>query len=294
MIIRKPIVAGRFYPASRQQATAELEECLSVPFNTKNLPTRLVAGVVPHAGWICSGAVAGIVFGAFKAVEKQIDVFILFGAVHRLGTIHPAVFNAGEWETPLGPAVVDDSLAAKILKESTVFRPDHETHALEHSLEVQVPFIRYLFPNAKILPILVHPTPETIEVGRAVAAVVRRENIHAVAVGSTDLTHYGPGYGFTPKGPGPEGLRWAKNVNDRGLLDRIEKMDPQAVLNYAEKTQSACGPGAVAATIAYAQTLGADTVQTLEHVTSDEVLSKRFGEQSDDAVGYAGIVFGIK
>ncbi|MFA5863487.1 MAG: AmmeMemoRadiSam system protein B [Phycisphaerae bacterium] len=293
MNIRKPIVAGQFYPDSKASTLAALDEYLSVNIAINELPEKILGGIVPHAGWVCSGAVAGKVFKAIQ-MRRQVDTFVLFGAVHRFGVRNAAVYSTGAWETPLGQVAIDERLASQILIESNLLKTETNAHQAEHSIEVQVPFIQRLFPQARILPILVPPTPCAGEVGAAVASIIKKSGANAVCIGSSDLTHYGPSYRFTPEGIGSAGIRWAKEINDRGLLDLIGKMNPQAVLEYAVTTQSACGSGAIAATIAAAKELGADTVKLLEHTTSHEVLRGRYGDQGTDSVGYAGIVFGIE
>ncbi len=293
MNIRKPIVAGQFYPGSKSAAAAGADECLLANIDVKELPEKILGGVVPHAGWVCSGHVAGKVFRAIQ-MRQDVDTFVLFGAVHRFGGMKAAVFSAGEWETPLGKIEVDDQLAAKILTDSNLCRGEPGAHDYEHSIEVQVPFIQRLFPKAKIVPIMVPPTECAPQVGMAVAKGIKASGAKAVCLGSSDLTHYGPSYQFSPHGHGQPGIRWAKEVNDRGLLDLVEKMDARDVLEYAQAHQAACGAGAIAASIECAKEMGATMAKILEHTNSYEVLSKRFGERGDDAVGYAGIIFGIQ
>lgn len=293
MNIRKPIVAGQFYPGSKAAATAGVDECLPVRIDVAGLPKQIVGGVVPHAGWMCSGQVAGKVFRAIQ-MSREVETFVLFGAVHRFGGLEASMYPAGSWETPLGKIEIDEVLASKIITETKAVIAEPRAHELEHSLEVQVPFIQRLFPTAKILPIMVPPTRYAPEVGMAVAKVIKASNTKIISLSSSDLTHYGPGYQFTPHGSGLAGIHWARDINDRGLLNLVEKMDAVGMLEYAQTHQAACGAGAIAAGIACAKELGANVVKVLEHTNSYEVLSKRFGDRGDDAVGYAGIIFGIQ
>jgi AmmeMemoRadiSam system protein B len=222
-----------------------------------------------------------------------VDTFVLFGAVHHYGVRKPAIFASGQWETPLGRIDIDQSLAETILSSTKLISEDTQSHALEHSLEVQVPFIQRLFPQAKIVPIMVPPESPAGEVGRTVGKAILDSNASAVCIGSSDLTHYGPNYGFTPEGSDETGIRWARDVNDKGLIERIAAMDAEGMLEYALTNQAACGSGAIAATILAAQTLGADTVTLLEHTNSYEVLRQKYGEMDSNAVGYAAILFGM-
>ena len=290
-MIRRPIVAGRFYPSSRTQAERELDVCLQDELAVERLPDEIFGGLVPHAGWVCSGAVAGKTFKAIK-YKGDVDTFVLFGAVHQYGVNRPAIFASGSWETPIGTIEVDEELAEKIIESSNVIESSPQAHLSEHSIEVQVPFIRKLFPKAKIVPIMTPPDSSAIQVGADVTKAISQSDKKVVCVGSTDLTHYGPSYGFTRQGIGEAGIRWAKEVNDAGLIDLILKLDAEAALEYARRTHSACGAGAISATISAVVALGADKAVLLEHTTSYEVLGKAYGEFGSDSVGYASVVFG--
>lgn len=293
MNIRTPIVSGQFYPDTQAEATQALDELLeNTTVDEKLLPSKIVAGIVPHAGWVCSGAVAAAVFQAIRA-RGPVDTIVLFGAVHRYGLSRPAMFGSGRWETPLGQVEIDQGLAERILAETDLVVENVQAHAMEHSLEVQVPLIQHIFPQARILPIMTPPNDLAPETGQVVGRILRTWTASVVCVGSTDLTHYGPNYGMTSHGRGLEGIRWARDVNDAGLIKKILALDAEGALEYAEANQAACGAGAIAATIGAARELAATKVMVLEHTNSYEVLHKRYGEMDRDAVGYAGIVFGV-
>ncbi len=291
-MLRKPIVAGRFYPADNRLASKELASYIETTIPQDIVPGKILGGIVPHAGWVCSGAVAGKVFQTIKSKHPSIDTFIIFGAVHRYGVDQPVIYPEGKWETPLGQAMIDEELTTQILENSETIAPSYEAHLTEHSIEVQIPFIQYLFPNAQIIPIMVPPNKYAIQAGKEVADAISKSTKNIICIGSTDLTHYGPSYAFVPKGVGQMGIKWAKEVNDAGLIKHILNLDPTSTLEYANKTQSACGAGAIAATISAVKTLGANKSALLEHTTSYEVLSKKYGELGPDSVGYAAIVFG--
>lgn len=291
MMVRTPVVAGQFYPGSRTMASSELDECLAVEIGPGQLEGRVVGGVVPHAGWVCSGKVAARTFKAIHATRPEVATFVLFGAVHRHGVHQGALFARGAWESPLGQIKIDERLAERILANTNLVQDEPYAHEEEHSIEVQVPFIQRLFPEARIVPLMVPPNGHAPSIGAIVALVIRNYGVDAVCVGSSDLTHYGPSYGFVPKGRGAEGIRWAKEVNDRRLLDAIEKLDPEGVIEAAVTCQSACGAGAIAAAIAAARESGAVAARVLEHTNSAETLAGRYGGGMSDAVGYASIVF---
>ena len=291
MMIRHPVVAGSFYEGSDSACRASLAKYIPKSVSCAGLPERIVAGIVPHAGWMFSGAVAGKVFRAI-AQQGEPEVFVLFGAMHRDAAQTGGMFAEGAWRTPLGDVRVDERLAKRILSNTNLIESNARVHVDEHSLEVIVPFIQYLFPETKILPIAVPPVLQAHEIGEAVGRTISAEGASAVCIGSTDLTHYGPGYGFAPEGPGQKGIDWAREVNDKSLIDLICRMDAEKVVAQAQADRSACGSGAVAATIGAARQSGAKRAVVLSHVSSAEVTEQLWGQQSSESVGYAGIVFG--
>jgi len=302
MSVRLPVVAGQFYPASADQCQAEVQQYLSAAVTEGEGPRAdrkitgdqaidlVIGGIVPHAGWICSGAVAAEVINVLAA-HCAPETFVVFGAVHRLTGSRISVYASGSWRTPLGDVLVDEELAAAVVQASSLLVDDPAAHQHEHSIEVQVPFIQHLAPSAKLLPVMVPPTASAPQAGRIVAEQVRTMGRNAVFLGSTDLTHYGPRYDFTAKGTGPEGLKWAKEANDRRIIDLILDLQAEKVLREAAANRNACGSGAIAAAIGAARESGADRAQLLRHTTSCEVLRERLGQMTD-AVGYAGVVFG--
>ena len=297
MIVRDPVVAGQFYPANPGQCRAELIELLKVVSSERESDARavaagehLVGGLVPHAGWVCSGAVAGSVF-AVLAASRSPSVVILFGSVHRHFGREAAMFSAGRWETPLGPVEIDTRLAERILGHTNLIVDDAYAHEDEHSIEVQMPFVKYLFPEARAVPIMVPPVKAAGEVGQAVARTLTAYKYDALVVGTTDLTHYGPSYGFAPKGVGASGSAWAKTENDRRFIDLVCAMRAKELVPEAEDRKNACGSGAAAATVAAANALGAREGVLLRHTTSSEVLAGRVPGEHTDSVGYAAVVF---
>lgn len=297
MIIREPAFAGQFYPAEPGPCRAELLGFLKASLRdfgtdgrTVEAAERLVGGLVPHAGWVCSAAVAGKVFTALAA-SRSPDIVILFGGVHRFRGPQAALFGSGRWETPLGPVSVDGRLAERILGHTNLIVDDPYAHEDEHSIEVQMPFVKHLFPNAKTVPIMVPPVETADEVGEAVARTLKAYKYDAVIVGTTDLTHYGPRYGFTPQGVGAKGNTWAKTENDRRFIELICSMKTKELVSEAAGHKNACSSGAAAATLAAVTALGATRGVLLEQTTSSEVLADQLPGEQHDSVGYAAIVF---
>jgi len=291
MRTRKPVVAGQFYPGQHDSCVDEINECLEAKTLSQSLPETIVAGIVPHAGWTFSGSLAALVFSAIKQQHEKVHTFVVFGATHSYFGQSPAVYEIGSWITPLGEIAIDEELADEVLSSGAAVS-DPSAHISEHSIEVQIPFIQYLFAGAKILPILVPPRQQAVALGTGIGDIISQgEQRKIVCIGSTDLTHYGPRYGFTPMGTGKEALRWANSVNDKEFIDLALKLDPQGLLTSAAENCNACGPGAAAAAVAAAKKLGSERGLLLAHTNSNEVMLRKMGTTSADSVGYAAIIF---
>ena len=292
MEIRKPIVAGQFYSGSNQGCLQEVQECLeeAKAFKT-DLPDRISGGVVPHAGWVFSGDLAAAVFSAIKQADENVDTFVIFGAVHSYVGPNPVIYSRGKWKSPLGEIDIDEDLADEIASSTSAIS-DNLKHISEHSIEVQVPFIQSLFPNAKIVPIMVSPSSAAVEFGSETGEVIKKiTSKKIVCIASTDLTHYGPRYGFFPEGAGDKGIEWAKNVNDQNFIDLAVSMKPDQLLESGESNMSACGPGAVAALVAAMKEIGKSKGILLGHTHSNDVMMRKYHQSSEESVGYAGIVY---
>ena len=282
MEARRPS-AAQFYPTDCDRVAEKSLQGFVPPRE----PARIVAGVVPHAGWQYSGAVAAKVFASICA-KRQPAVFVILGAVHRWAGIN-GVYARGAWSTPLGPVPIAEELAACILRETAEWTVDHpQCHTGEHSIEVELPFVKYFFPYARVVPIAVNPDPRAVPLGRAIGRILKNRGTDAVVIGSSDLTHYGDAYGFTPAGFGPQALCWMQD-NDRRILRLMEEMRAPEIPEEAHRHRNACGAGAIAATVAAAQVLGAKQGWVLEHTNSYDVV--REGEFRM-AVGYAAVLFG--
>jgi AmmeMemoRadiSam system protein B len=192
---------------------------------------------------------------------------VLFGAVHRWGVAEAALYGAGAWRTPLGDVPVDEELAQEVLRlagGAVVDAPD--AHEDEHSIEVQLPILQHLYPTARILPVAMPPLAQAAEIGRVIARAALGRT--AVAVGSSDLTHYGPRYGNTPAGVGAEGLAWTR-ANDKRLIDLAVGLRVDEVVARRGVPQR-LRPGALAARMAFSAELGATRGLLLHYTTSYE------------------------
>ena len=183
-------------------------------------------------------------------------------------------------------------MAEAIIKTSSPAQSAPAAHKFEHSIEVQVPFIQYLFTGAKIVPVMVPPAEFAVQLGEDTAKCIKNApDKKIVCIGSTDLTHYGPRYGFCPQGTGSDAIRWAKEINDQAFIDLALEMKAEEVLISSIEKENACGCGAAAATIAAAKAQGKTKGLLLGHTHSSEVMRRKFNTSSDESVGYAAIVF---
>jgi hypothetical protein len=257
-----------------------------------NMPARPVGGIVPHAGWSFSGATA---LGVIRPIasRRKPKTFVLMGAWHRARRPAGILFPSGGWETPLGIIEIDERLAREIASRAgDLIIEDPEAHGPENSLELQVPLIQHEAPEATIVPILVPHWNRAHELGKIVGQTIRSLDADAVCIGSTDLTHYGPMYGFTPKGTGEAAIAWVRDDNDKRMLDVMVRLDAEAAVAEAKQSMNACGAGAIAATLAAARELGAARGCVVSYTTSYDVMRETMGRMDyEAAVGYVGVVF---
>jgi AmmeMemoRadiSam system protein B len=288
MTVRSPLYAGSFYDGSPAGCRRHVAALLAGAELPADLPAVLYGGIVPHAGWAYSGRVAATTFKALAAAGP-VETFVLFGADH-VGVVGQGeVYDRGAWQTPLGDLAVDEPLAAAILAASPALRANPQAHQQEHSLEVQLPLIQALCPQARIVPIAVPPTDLAVEIGRAVGrALSGRSGVRVV--GSSDLTHHG-GHFPAPGGRGATGEKWTA-ANDRRMIGLMEALAAEKVAAEAEARGNACGAGAIAATIAVCHQLGASRGICLEYTNSYRVVHAADPANPDDTtVGYASVVF---
>ena len=277
MRTRNRMLPVGWYPASVSACKAEIEHFIA---GTTPLPagTKVYGGIVPHAGWHFSGKAAARVFYlAAKAVQPQ--VVCIFGG-HLGGNSPPLLVADDAWETPLGDLPLATEFYQPLAKRLTL----REENPGDNTIEVQMPFVKYFFPQAKVLALRAPHSNTAIELGKAVAAVAKELKVSILVFGSTDLTHYGPNYGFAPKGYGPEAVKWVKEVNDQHFVAAALKLDGPGMLKTAKEDQSACSAGGAVAAVAAAKADGAHKAALTDYFTSYDVMP------GDSFVGYAGIV----
>ena len=283
MKVRKSILAGSWYPGSASGCEKEIKHFLK-EYSQKTMPERaFIGGIAPHAGWYFSGSIACNVVNCLKD-ENPPDVFVIFGM--HLHTGSPAyIMTEGAWETPFGAIEIEMALAAELVEKFSFQIETADNFTQDNTIELQLPFIKYFFQDAKIVPMGVPPTKSSLEIGKAVADISKRLDLRLKIIGSTDLTHYGPNYGFVSKGTGTAALDWVRNENDRSVIDAMLDLDPNTVISEGLANHNACCSGAAATAIAAAKELGAEKAQTIAYSTSYDK------SPGDSFVGYVGIVF---
>lgn len=281
-MVRRPAVAGQFYPASREGCLAFLGNLrIDAPASTG------FAALVPHAGWVYSGETASL--SVRSVAESRPETVVIFGAVHVHDRNDASLYADGEWLTPFGSLRVDSELADR-LRRHRLITVDPSVHRYEHSIEVELPLVRHFIGDVRIVPLMVAPGAHAAEIGRVVATEAAELGRRVAFLGSTDLTHYGPAFGFEPEGHGEPGIRWARDVNDRRFIRYVANLEADAVVPEAHIHRNACGSGAVAATIAAAELLGATEYVELRHITSADI-EVRHGGRPVNSVGYEAGVF---
>lgn len=277
---RKPC-ASEFY---RGASEATIESFVE-GFDPPHLNALPAAGLVPHAGWSYSGAVAAKVFHTIKA-HGDPKTIVIFGTVHR-GIRANAIYARGSWATPFGDVMIDEQIADRLLEQlEGLAERDESAHQFEHSIEVQMPFLKYFFPTARTVPISVLPRENAAKLGERVGAFLK-EHSDRIVIGTTDLTHYGDMYSFAPQGYGPDAHEWMKR-NDERIINLAVEMKAEEIVPEARHSMNACGSGAMAATVAAARALGCVEGKTIEYVTSHEITRERAFRM---AVGYVGMIF---
>ena len=296
--LRPPAVAGMFYPAGAEQcreAARALMRAQRPQPGAEESGRRWTGAVVPHAGWVCSGAIAAQAIATLAASNPSPDVVVVFGAVHTPVDVDFAALDSHDaWETPGAETELAVELSRGLVASATtgLFAVEPRLHRHEHAVEVELPLIREAWPNAALLPIEVPAIDDAVEIGRRTAAHLASGGARAVYLASSDLTHYGPSYRFTPAGVGREALEWAKD-NDRRLLDRVTALAAEELVPEARVHANACGPGAIAAMLAACREVGAASEgRLLRHANSYETLARVAPQQPADAVGYAAVVVG--
>jgi len=278
---RKRALPRGWYPVDKRECQREIESYLEGWSPSQLQLAKGLGGIVPHAGWYFSGKLAARVFQSLKS-QKKIDVVVLYGG--HLGTDDlPRIVVEEACETPFGDIEIHTGFVRSLMKSMDVKKESPSSG--DNTIEIQLAMAKYFFTEAKLLAVRSPLSSKAITLGEAVAEIAKTEGFSILAIGSTDLTHYGPNYGLLAKGVGPSAVEWVKKENDKGFVDRALRMDAASLLDHAIKNDSACSAGAAASAIATCKTLGAEKGILLDYYTSYDIMP------DDSFVGYAGILY---
>jgi AmmeMemoRadiSam system protein B len=268
--IRPPAVAGRFYPADARELQSEIEMFTrATEMEAPGTKIRALGCVVPHAGYVYSGGVAGSVF---RKLELPTRYVIL--CPNHTGRGEPlAIMSQGAWHTPLGDASIDEDLARTLKARFPLLTEDEAAHRFEHALEVQLPFLQVLHPEFRFVPITVGTGQFEVlsALGTIMAAAIQESGDRVLVIASSDMNHYESDS--------------VTRVKDRRAIDQILALNPRGLFDVVRDGNiSMCGYGPTVAMLTAALKLGATKAELIRYATSGDVSGDR-----DMVVGYAGI-----
>jgi AmmeMemoRadiSam system protein B len=265
-IVRQPAVAGRFYPGEPDVLRGEVLSYVSHATTT----IAALGCIVPHAGYMYSGHVAGAVYSQLTIPSRCILM-----CPNHTGRGQPlSIMSTGEWETPLGKAPIDSKLAASLKEKFSLLSEDTEAHRAEHAAEVQLPFLQMLNPEFSFVPITIGTGQfEILEaLGLAMADVLLQQSKPVLVIASSDMNHY-------------ENDQITR-VKDRMAIDQILALDPRGLFNVVTKENiSMCGFGPAVVMLTAARQLRATHADLVKYATSGDVSGDR-----NLVVGYAGVI----
>jgi len=283
--IRKSIVAGSFYDANKESLSQQIKNCFLHEIGPQRLPERgknvqnerNIKGVIsPHAGFIFSGPIAAHHFLRLS-YEKTTQTIIIIGPNHRGLGKEIAIMSTGYWETPLGNIEIDEQLAKEIINydDKHFIKEDEQAHVFEHSIEVQLPFLQFIYPKNqfKIIPICVSDQQlvKMRYLSDTIFMAIKEKSCLLIA--SSDFTHY-------------ENQESAKR-KDSAAIDKISNMDSKLFYDtISRKNVSICGSGPIAIVIEVCKKLGINRGKLLKYATSGDVSG-----MNEQVVGYASIIF---
>lgn len=278
MVTRRPAVAGSFYPSDPAELRRLIAGCYRHAVGPGRLPPSqdeshgIVACVCPHAGYIYSGPVAAHSYLHVSSLRRP-DLVVIVAPNHYGVGSGISSYREGEWETPLGKVPVDAAAAKKIVDLTGIVDYDPVSHKMEHSLEVQLPFLQEIYGRFSMLPISIsfQEIETAKELGRGIADLVRDRE--AILIASSDLTHYETADSAREK--------------DLALLKTVEQMDLEAFYTTLQKKNvTACGYGAIGTVIEACRRLGFVRAEVLKYASSGDTAGDR-----SSVVGYPSARF---
>jgi AmmeMemoRadiSam system protein B len=268
--IRRAVVAGSWYPADPETLAREVDRYIAAA--GEGPAGEAVALIAPHAGLMYSGPIAGHAYNLLRG--RDIEIVVLVGPSHYVGFDGVAIYERGAFETPFGLVPIAEHCAAAVAMGSREIGPHPSAHVREHSLEMQLPFLKRVLPDAEIVPLVMgHQRRETAyALGDAIAAAVKGRR--AVLVASTDLSHY-------------QNAAAASKLDSR-VIGQVQRFDPDGLMSLLETfPEHACGGGPTVSVMRAAKLLGARDARVLKYGDSGDVSGDK-----DAVVGYLAAAFG--
>lgn len=279
-LIRQPAVAGKFYPSD----SSKLRNAMGSYFADAAQIQRTdkpIGIITPHAGYIYSGQIAADAFNQTK--NFTYDVVVILGTNHTRAAVDKiTVWQKGAYRTPFGLAQIDENITNSIMKECPDVVPEKASSESEHSVEVQVPFIQYLFPKARIVPMVIgiNDIDRCIKFGKILGKILKDRN--ALIVASSDLSHY-PSYEDAIK-------------TDKGTLEQITTLSCNKISKHMHEqlhsgihslVTCACGESPILALISAVKELGCNSAVVINYANSGDT----FVGSYDRVVGYGAVAF---
>jgi len=271
-MLRLPAVAGRFYPANPNELASVVRRMSAPRGEASTEKISVTACLVPHAGYMYSGGIAGEVFGSI-ALPKKI---LILGVRHFPRGESAAILSNGAWRTPLGDAPIDAQLAMALRDACPRLREDSVAHIQEHSLEVQIPFLQVLAPGFSFVPVALGTVrfEDLVSVGEAVARVLTAAREPVLLLATSDLNHYEDDA--------------TTRVKDAKAIEKLLALDARGLFDVCrEEKISMCGLGPAVATITALRAMGVTRGELVRYATSADVSG-----DTSSVVGYAGVVWG--
>ena len=268
--LRRAAVAGSWYPSDARALAAEVDRYLDAAGSST--PGELLAIVAPHAGLLYSGPIAAHAYR--QLAGREVEVAVLVGPSHYVGFDGVAIYEHGAFETPFGPVPIAENCASVIALASSRVREHPTAHVREHSLEMQLPFLKRVLPDAAIVPLVMGRQSRDTVYALADALITGLKGRKAVLIASTDLSHYQHA---------ATAAKW-----DGKVIGYVERFDPGGLMSTLEAfPDHACGGGPTVSVMLAAKALGARDARVLKYGDSGDVSGDK-----DAVVGYMAAAFG--
>ena len=268
-MLRLPAVSGRFYPSNPAELTSAVDQFTQPKSGTAKIAVK--ACLVPHAGYVYSGPVAGAVFSRMMLPKK----FVILGVRHFPRGEPAAILSSGAWRTPLGDAPIDEPLAQALRAACPLLREDDVAHSREHSLEVQLPFLQVMAPGFTFVPVALGTVrfEDLLIVGEAVGRVLGESREQILLLTTSDLSHYEEDA--------------TTRVKDRKAIEQLLALDAQGLYDTCRSEKiSMCGLGPAVAMLTALGRVGVKHAELVRYATSADVSG-----DASAVVGYAGMIF---